>query len=370
MDDEPRESYAERRKRYETDNDGDDGATRNLYAELQLANAPERISDMRSKGENRRVMDEIAYLLDSLSQPSQTTKRSTALDILDNMQRVEWIDKMQIVDKTGEIFAALCGGDDILDATALIFLALLVAKDKLAIVLSAEDQVVAFATRSLAQRAGPLDTGYKSKLTPSVSYGDTDNTNSQIRKLRDIASKLYPPAESGAVSTRRFASLILARACHESTWPLVERTVMTEHVSHAALESLTTEIHPLRERLELYAKGLDLAPKEAAVDMVHLQQCLEVLGSIVMYSPEERERMMDTDQEHVQDVVDVLVAMSAATLDDDDDLKLQGGYCLHGPMLTHQRPKTSFWPSNCSLHWPRLQNSRLCFQPWLSSRAQ
>lgn len=80
-EDEPRESYAELRKRYEVDNgehpvlDGltgertrgaESGGQGNLIDELMMAKAPESVSDMRSKGENRQFMDEVAYYLEGL----------------------------------------------------------------------------------------------------------------------------------------------------------------------------------------------------------------------------------------------------------------------------------------------------------------
>lgn len=87
-EDEPRESYAELRKRYEVDNGehpvldalmgprkpglgaesmlGMSGGQGNLIDELMMAKAPESVSDMRSKGENRQFMDEVAYYLEGL----------------------------------------------------------------------------------------------------------------------------------------------------------------------------------------------------------------------------------------------------------------------------------------------------------------
>lgn len=43
-----------------------------------LARAPQSVNDMRSKGENRRYMDETGYLLDSIVDPgaSKGLKRS------------------------------------------------------------------------------------------------------------------------------------------------------------------------------------------------------------------------------------------------------------------------------------------------------
>lgn len=70
----PRESYEDLRKRYEVDNET--GGSGNLLDAL-LARAPVPISDMRSKGENRRFMDEVTFLLEGISNaPSKGIRRT------------------------------------------------------------------------------------------------------------------------------------------------------------------------------------------------------------------------------------------------------------------------------------------------------
>lgn len=60
------------------------------------------------------------------------------------------------------------------------------------------------------------------------------------------------------------------------------------------------------------------------MDLVHLQQVLELLGSLVAFSTEERDRMTSAEDGQVNDMMDVLVVMSAATLHEDKDTQLQG----------------------------------------------
>jgi hypothetical protein len=50
----------------------------NPAKEFLLARAPQTVSDMRSKGENRRFMDELGYLIEGLGDPSASisSKRS------------------------------------------------------------------------------------------------------------------------------------------------------------------------------------------------------------------------------------------------------------------------------------------------------
>ena len=94
-----KESYAELRKRYEVhngDTEGEGHGSRDLMAarrttwkdlstllillqDLLLARAPQPVSDMRSKGENRRFMDEVGYLAEGIADPatSLSLKRAT-----------------------------------------------------------------------------------------------------------------------------------------------------------------------------------------------------------------------------------------------------------------------------------------------------
>ena len=101
VDEQMKESYAELRKKYEVDNTGFEGeGAGNLISvsgpsqacvaviliseELLMAKAPQPVADMRSKGENRRYMDELAYHLDGLADPlnSIALKRSRRVIIL------------------------------------------------------------------------------------------------------------------------------------------------------------------------------------------------------------------------------------------------------------------------------------------------
>lgn len=74
-----KESYAELRKMYEVDNTAEGETSGSLFTvgphnlrfaydqDLLAARAPQPVSDMRSKGENRRFMDEVAYLVDPVA---------------------------------------------------------------------------------------------------------------------------------------------------------------------------------------------------------------------------------------------------------------------------------------------------------------
>lgn len=110
-----RESYEEQRKRYEVDA-GD--------VDPLLARAPEPIADMRSKGENRRFMGEIGFLVDGIQGSTAGARRSRlvffdstdvcALELVTNMLDTEWAGKLNLSGQTERIFEVLldAGADD------------------------------------------------------------------------------------------------------------------------------------------------------------------------------------------------------------------------------------------------------------------
>lgn len=72
-------SYVELRQRYEVDNTiHHTNRSASLLHDMLQARAPETVSDMRSRGENRRFIDELGYLFDGISDPaaSRSFKRS------------------------------------------------------------------------------------------------------------------------------------------------------------------------------------------------------------------------------------------------------------------------------------------------------
>lgn len=64
-------SYVELRQRYEVDNTiQHTSRSASLLQDMLQARAPETVSDMRSRGENRRFIDELGYLFDGISDPA------------------------------------------------------------------------------------------------------------------------------------------------------------------------------------------------------------------------------------------------------------------------------------------------------------
>ncbi|WOO81156.1 uncharacterized protein LOC62_03G004687 [Vanrija pseudolonga] len=316
----PRESYEELRKRYEVDNET--GGSGNLLDAL-LARAPVPISDMRSKGENRRFMDEVTFLLEGISNaPSKGIRRTSSVDVLKNMQDATWVHKMDICGQTDRVWDVLRSArnaddsDEVMEAVCLLFLDILVGSGEgVSSVLQTDaGSVVELLARNIGLRTGPLDAAYPSKVTPVVS------------NLRAIYRSFA--GDEDEFTTRRAASRVLVNVC-ETAWATVEPLTPGSGVVPRAFGALVAEIQPLSARLPLYAKGLDLLPKDAgAVDLVFLEQCLQALVTIVTDSSSRSEIAAETDRYRLAAVVDVVALMAAVALtDEDEDLRRRASQC-------------------------------------------
>ncbi|KAL1411439.1 hypothetical protein Q8F55_002395 [Vanrija albida] len=316
----PRESYEELRKRYEVDNET--GGSGNLLDAL-LARAPVPISDMRSKGENRRFMDEVTFLLEGISNaPSKGIRRTSSVDVLKNMQDPAWVAKMDICGQTDRVWDVLrtarsVDEDEVMEAVCLLFLDILVGSGGgLTSVLQMDAvSVVELIARNIALRTGPLDAAYASKVTPVVS-----NLRAIHRSVAHV--------EDDEITTRGAAARVLVTICGGAAWPLVEPLIPDAGVVPRAFSALAAEIQPLSTRLPLYAKGLDLLPKDpGAVDLAFLEQCLQALVSIVTDPSNRSEFAADTDSERLGVIMDIAVVMAAVAFTADGDLRRRASQC-------------------------------------------
>jgi hypothetical protein len=201
----PRQSYAELRKRYEVDNDDDEGG-RNLLAELQLARAPEPISDMRSKGESKRFTDEIAYLLGGIKDPGLALRRNSSVELLRNMQDGGWVTKLDVHGETEHIFEALVaarGDDEVMDVVVLLFIAILSATSLNTILHADLQTIISVVISNLGKKAGPLDVAYKGKVTRAVSMSYGCSLTYRSSAFETLRSSWVTPAGQMTTTTAR-----------------------------------------------------------------------------------------------------------------------------------------------------------------------
>ncbi|KAF9515699.1 hypothetical protein BS47DRAFT_740245 [Hydnum rufescens UP504] len=99
-----RESYADLRRRFRVDVSSDDEIGEGLMGPLDLKS----ISELRDKGENRRFLDEIGYLLEGFdSKMTIPVKRLSALKLLENMCTVEFMRRVKAADALGSAWMAM-----------------------------------------------------------------------------------------------------------------------------------------------------------------------------------------------------------------------------------------------------------------------
>ncbi|KAL7421895.1 hypothetical protein Q5752_003667 [Cryptotrichosporon argae] len=313
-----RESYAELRKKYEVDAGLDGEGSGNLVDQLMLARAPEPISDMRSKGENRRFMDEVAYLVDGIeSSTSHALKLTSAIDVLRNMEDETWVEKLRVCGQTERVFEVLLAAradekDEIGNAIVLVFLATLLRAEGGSIytVLRGHGKdVIELCLDALDVRNGPLDKAFKGKVTAA------------IQQLRSLASQ-SDDGDKENIATTRLASRIIAKFAELYSSPLVP-TLASARPSARLLSAAISAIKPIRARLDWFQKGLPLIPDDVDVDLEYLDNTLSALSKVLTVSQSEREGL-DKHARDAHGMIDMIMILTEMTMvekpaDDDTD---------------------------------------------------
>ncbi|WVQ99575.1 hypothetical protein IAU59_006711 [Kwoniella sp. CBS 9459] len=323
----PQESYAELRDRFEIDNttiERTGNGSGNLMSELLLARAPQTVSDMRSKGENRRFMDELNYLIEGISDPTSGAafKRASAIDILKNMLDEAWLAKMMIcgqAEKVWESFYTAIGEDQdqSMEAICLLFLGVL-QRSKSGfdeIFASNPEQLVHFLFHLLKVRDGPLDRVAKWR------------TNKPAQKLRTIYNQLDLDWTSTESCTRRLASTLLYSLCKDNTWSDLETQLDHEGTLPKVVNSLLSETKLLSSRFDLYEKGLDMLPSDNYPDFDHLFYLVQILYQICERSPVLNGRVVDEHAELVEALLNLIIGTSALVMNREDDVSPKTSRC-------------------------------------------
>ncbi|WVF71292.1 hypothetical protein IAT40_006095 [Kwoniella sp. CBS 6097] len=324
----PEESYAELRDRFEIDNttlERTGSGSGNLMSELLLAKAPQTVSDMRSKGENRRFMDELNYLIEGISDPTSGAafKRTSAVDILKNMLDEAWLAKMMICGQVETVWESFYGargeeGAESMDAICLLFLGVLLRRSK-----SGLEEIFASNPQQLAQilfqllkvRDGPLDLVAKWK------------SNKPALKLRTIYNQLDLDWTSSESCTRRLASALLYSLCHDSTWPDFQAYLHGEAALTKLENALCSEVNLLAIRFDMYEKGLGMLPSDNYPDFDHLYLLIQILYQICERSPELNAHLVNDHTGLIEALLQATIGTSALVMNREDDVPLKTSRC-------------------------------------------
>ncbi|WVW84053.1 hypothetical protein I302_106081 [Kwoniella bestiolae CBS 10118] len=317
----PETSYAELRKKYETDNDEAGSGSGNLMTELLLARAPQTVSDMRSKGENRRFMDELSCLIDGIVDPSMgmSFKRTSAIDILENMQDESWLAKMNIcgqVEKVWESFMEARGDEPDLAMETICMLFLATLQDGVDQILQIDaEKVLDLLLRNLKVRDGPLDGNIKGK------------GNNATQKIRKIFSSLHPDP-SISPSTRLLASITLGRICQSSSWHEYGTAVKDGRVLEKIAKSLKAEVKVLEDRFDLHEKGLELLPTENPPDFDHIYALLQIVVVTINNVDEDYSESEQIQKGLIDDFMTIIIAGTSLVLNQDDIPTVEISRCV------------------------------------------
>ncbi|KAH9924173.1 wings apart-like protein regulation of heterochromatin-domain-containing protein [Fomitopsis serialis] len=255
-----------------------------------MMNDLKSITELRSKGESRRFLDEVGYLFEGLEANSPSSvRRASALEIVTKLCEPDFARKAKAADfleRTWQVLreAGAGKGDKVMD-TILAFYAALVSRD----------------TRDLTDLAGRSDfvsalynmlDGLERSNDPlwliSCSLSDAELRRAGIQRvdktllvgLEKLVRKKSGLFESGeTISTRLLIStalVALPSSCQNTT-----------HVS-SLLRTFQHELAPLPSRLSAYESGLPiLSPPSASSSLDtpsfgHADNCLRLLDSYLL----------------------------------------------------------------------------------------
>ncbi|KAG9311646.1 hypothetical protein JVU11DRAFT_7881 [Chiua virens] len=295
-DTEPHESYSDLRARWGIDMPEDEPQLyqdeqpavptplrRNPSEHCQLSlpagmmNDLKSITELRSKGESRRFLDEVGYLFEGLNDSSAISlRRASAFEVVSKLCDLDFNRRAKTSDfyiRTWDKFKVARAGtnDKIFDAT-IAFFAFLSARDPRILLEVAQRQEF---ISTLVEILNSFD--HRKDVLAAVLAGSSDDDLKSFGILRtDLTAYLnlmdYSP------SARFFVSSSL------STLPPY---LLADHYLPTLLSNLQTELKLLEPRITAYESGLPLIPS-ATVDssgtpsLFHIEACLRLLDSYLL----------------------------------------------------------------------------------------
>ncbi|RPD65599.1 hypothetical protein L226DRAFT_543211 [Lentinus tigrinus ALCF2SS1-7] len=257
-----------------------------------MMNDLKSITELRSKGESRRFLDEVGYLFEGLeAKGALGVRRSSALEIVTKLCDVDFARRAKAADFLGRAWEVLReagagAGDKVLDSI-LSFYAALVARDPTDLLDLASKSDFASTLHhmltSLEHLNDPLwlistCAGTGELKAAGISKAEV-TLLSGLQRLVRKKSGLFD--EEDPISNR----LLISQA-------LVVVSPSAHTFSHlpSLIQSLTSELNLLPSRVDAYISGLLLFPPEGPTSymdtpsILHLDNCLRLLDSCLLGS--------------------------------------------------------------------------------------
>ncbi|KAI0764887.1 hypothetical protein C8Q74DRAFT_1204781 [Fomes fomentarius] len=310
---EVRESYTELRQRWGVDASEDDprpsspqhlpspkrkGKAKGLPRQEEpvrllpngMINDLKSITELRSKGETRRFLDEVGYLFEGLEPHGPLgVRRGSALEIVTKLCDVDFARRAKAADFLGRAWEVLReagggDGDKILDSI-LSFYAALVARDTTDLLdLAAKSDFASTLHRMLASLEHANDPLWLMSMEAGLEVlkaaGISKAEVTLLANLRRLVRKKAGIFDKCDIISNR---LLISQA-------LVVVSPSAHTLSHlpSLLRSLTSEINLLPTRVAAYTAGLSLLPPQSSSSymetpsILHLDYCLRLLDSCLL----------------------------------------------------------------------------------------
>ncbi|OSD08095.1 hypothetical protein PYCCODRAFT_1358095 [Trametes coccinea BRFM310] len=257
-----------------------------------MTNDLKSITELRSKGESRRFLDEVGYLFEGLdAKGALGVRRGSALEIVTKLCDTEFARRAKTTDFLGRAWEVLReagagDGDKVLD-TILAFYAALVARDSTDLLdLASKSDFTLTLHRMLAS----LERSSDPLWLVSMNADSTDLRSAGITKAEaTLLSNLHRLVrkKSGLFED---CDIISSRLLISQALVAVSPSAHKLPQLNALLHSLMSEISILPSRVSAYISGLSLFPPPGPLSrantpsLLHLDNCLRLLDSCLLGS--------------------------------------------------------------------------------------
>ncbi|KAI9458855.1 hypothetical protein BJY52DRAFT_1204217 [Lactarius psammicola] len=315
-----------------------------------MMNDLKSITELRSKGESRRFMDEVGYLFEGMDRSvGVRVRRGSALELVTKLCDQDFARRARVTDFRSRAWDALRAsgagnGDKVLDAILVLFAALVLQTSHEATELTQKADFVPVLWNILATLSGA------DSLELLAGIGKAEKLT--LMALRSvIVNKSGLVADEECLSLRQLTSRTLA-----SLPPSVHRPSQLTPL----LQTLTAGLSSLPPRLSGYASGLPLlpdssglAPSPGVPQLNHIADCLEIFDSLLLgrWSSDEEppplyhDVINDNEQEALAEGLATLCAVCNILLrnSDYDNHSPRANRCLESALrvlinVSHENP--------------------------------
>ncbi|KAJ9091566.1 hypothetical protein QFC20_007610 [Naganishia adeliensis] len=283
---EQRESYADLVKRLEMDEDEDSQDWQESAGSMDYLRNAKSLAELRSRGENRKFMDDLTWLLEGLNDDSLSVRRSSAIDLLNKMSGSGWFEKLRICGQVDDIYSRMTAArekstDLGFDLSLLEYLAYVAkAPNALVSILGNHlEEILAFALHVLQSPSiafEPVANNLKRKKSPALQ------TLFNLRPLLELTDVNNIPLSASAMAMTVIS--IATRLCISGHIepPSIE---VQQKMCTVIAEGVHQQLRILPERIEMYETGLDLFSNGTSVDIATLVDAIDVFTAITKAWP-------------------------------------------------------------------------------------